>query len=103
MSDAIAAAATSLDVVEIGRGGARGGAPVAAPPLGRRARRPAGGREARALRLDAASPAPSTTAASPALLTPYFELANIVMLFLLAVVLVGVQWGRGPAIARGDR
>src|SRR5262249_11864270 len=29
----------------------------------------------------------------------YFDLANIVMLFLLTVVLVGVKWGRGPAVA----
>jgi len=31
-------------------------------------------------------------------LLPYFELANIVMLFLLAVVLVAVKLGRGPAV-----
>ncbi len=31
-------------------------------------------------------------------LLPYFDLANIVMLFLLAVVLVAVKWGRGPAV-----
>jgi two-component system sensor histidine kinase KdpD len=31
-------------------------------------------------------------------LQPYFDLANIVMLFLLTVVLVAVQWGRGPAV-----
>ncbi len=30
-------------------------------------------------------------------LYPYFDLANIVMLFLLGVVLVAVRWGRGPA------
>jgi two-component system, OmpR family, sensor histidine kinase KdpD len=29
---------------------------------------------------------------------PYFELANIVMLFLLAVVFAGVRLGRGPAV-----
>ena len=29
---------------------------------------------------------------------PYFELANIVMLFLLTVVLVALKFGRGPAI-----
>ncbi|GAB2181250.1 DUF4118 domain-containing protein [Denitratisoma sp. agr-D3] len=28
----------------------------------------------------------------------YFDLANIVMLFLLAVVLIAVRWGRGPAV-----
>ena len=32
------------------------------------------------------------------LLLPYFDLANIVMLFLLTVVLVALKWGRGPAI-----
>jgi two-component system sensor histidine kinase KdpD len=32
-------------------------------------------------------------------LLPYFDLANIVMLFLLTVVLVAVKWGRGPAVA----
>ena len=31
-------------------------------------------------------------------LLPYFDLANIVMLFLLAVVLVAMRWGRGPAV-----
>ena len=31
-------------------------------------------------------------------LEPWFDLANIVMLFLLAVVLVSVRYGRGPAI-----
>jgi two-component system sensor histidine kinase KdpD len=32
------------------------------------------------------------------LLLPYFDLANIVMLFLLTVVLTAVRWGRGPAV-----
>ncbi|HEY4373849.1 MAG TPA: DUF4118 domain-containing protein [Burkholderiales bacterium] len=31
-------------------------------------------------------------------LLPYFDLANIVMLFLLAVVLVALRYGRGPAV-----
>lgn len=31
-------------------------------------------------------------------LFPFFDLANIVMIFLLAVVLVGVRYGRGPAV-----
>ncbi|HEX4326423.1 MAG TPA: two-component system sensor histidine kinase KdpD [Burkholderiales bacterium] len=31
-------------------------------------------------------------------LLPYFDLANIVMLFLLAVVLVALRFGRGPAV-----
>ena len=32
------------------------------------------------------------------LLAPYFEPANIVMVFLLCVALVGMRWGRGPAV-----
>jgi two-component system, OmpR family, sensor histidine kinase KdpD len=31
-------------------------------------------------------------------LLPYFDLANIVMLFLLTVVLIAVKFGRGPAV-----
>jgi len=31
-------------------------------------------------------------------LLPYFDLANIVMLFLLAVVFVAIRFGRGPAV-----
>ena len=38
-----------------------------------------------------------TTIVATALL-PYFDLANIVMLFLLTVVLVALRFGRGPAI-----
>jgi two-component system sensor histidine kinase KdpD len=30
------------------------------------------------------------------LLTPFFDLSNVVMLYLLAVVLVAVRFGRGP-------
>ena len=42
--------------------------------------------------------APRDDAGRERLCCRYFELANIVMLFLLTVVLVAVQWGRGPAI-----
>jgi len=38
----------------------------------------------------------TTLAATP--LLPYFDLANIVMLFLLAVVGTAVKYGRGPAV-----
>jgi two-component system sensor histidine kinase KdpD len=38
------------------------------------------------------------TTAVAALLFPAFDLANLVMLFLLTVVLVGMRFGRGPAI-----
>lgn len=39
----------------------------------------------------------ATTLVATSLL-PYFDLANIVMLFLLTVVLVALKWGRGPAV-----
>ncbi|HEY8100698.1 MAG TPA: two-component system sensor histidine kinase KdpD [Burkholderiaceae bacterium] len=39
----------------------------------------------------------TTLIATP--LLGYFELANIVMLFLLSVVLIAVRFGRGPAVA----
>ena len=45
-----------------------------------------------------ASVACGVTAAMAFLLSQYFDPANIVMLFLLAVVLVGVRLGRGPAV-----
>ena len=35
---------------------------------------------------------------SAALLAPYFDPVNIVMVFLLCVALVGMRWGRGPAV-----
>src|SRR6202022_2527421 len=38
----------------------------------------------------------TTLIAAP--LQPYFDLANIVMLFLLTVVLIAVKLGRGPAV-----
>jgi two-component system sensor histidine kinase KdpD len=38
------------------------------------------------------------TALVAAPLLRYFDLANIIMLFLLTVVLVAVKWGRGPAV-----
>ena len=38
----------------------------------------------------------TTALATP--LSDYFDLANIIMLFLLAVVLVAVRYGRGPAV-----
>ena len=38
----------------------------------------------------------TTAIATP--LREYFDLANIVMLFLLAIVLIGVSLGRGPAV-----
>ncbi len=46
--------------------------------------------------MGAAGLSATTLVATP--LLPYFDLANIVMLFLLTVVLVAVKCGRGPAV-----
>jgi two-component system sensor histidine kinase KdpD len=95
LSDALAALAPDVDRIEVGQGPA---APAAMPPA-----RPAGPlwpeRSAHAVRraLLAALICAATTAVSHALV-PFFDLANIVMVFLLAVVLSGVWLGRGPAV-----
>src|SRR6202521_1498585 len=97
MSDAIAAAEDSLDVLEIGRGARESGTPLAS----RSAVAPAGpspkAGERRARYLWTMLACLATTAAA-AVLHRYFDLANIVMVFLLTVVLVGARWGRGPAV-----
>ncbi|HXN15532.1 MAG TPA: two-component system sensor histidine kinase KdpD [Usitatibacter sp.] len=98
MSDAIAAAEDDLDVIEIGRGARQAGAPVAVrpppvtPALDPRARE-------RQIRYGWTVGACVVTTLAALALNPYFNLANLVMLFLLTVVLVGARWGRGPAIA----
>jgi len=40
----------------------------------------------------------AAAALASTLLDPFFDLANIVMMFLLAVVLIAVRFGRGPAV-----
>jgi two-component system sensor histidine kinase KdpD len=96
MSDAIAAADDRLDVLEIGRGTREAGAPLPLPPAA--AAPPSPKTAERSLRYVFTVVACIATTAAGFLLYPAFDLANIVMLFLLTVVLVGVQWGRGPAI-----
>jgi len=97
MSDALAAASEHFDVVEIGKGGSEGGAPVAAPtfkaPTGPSPR--AAEKRARYLYTLLAC-AFATWVLT--LLPVKFELANIAMLYMLTALLAGVQWGRGPAI-----
>ncbi len=97
MSDAIAAAEDTLDVLEIGRGARESGTPLPARPAIAPAEPSpkAGERRARYLWTMLACVA---TTASAAILHRYFDLANIVMVFLLTVVLVGARWGRGPAV-----
>ncbi len=96
MSDAIAKASPSLDVIEIGRGGADAGTPVTAPVLPPDLNSPRAA-EKRLRYLWTAGVCVATTLVSWALF-PRFDLATVVLLFMLAVVLVAVRWGRGPAI-----
>ena len=95
MSDSIAAAEESLDVLEIGRGARESGAPLPARPPSDESSPKAAERKLRYIWTTLASIA---TTAAAALLFRYFELTNIAMVFLLTVVLVGALWGRGPAI-----
>jgi two-component system sensor histidine kinase KdpD len=96
MSDAIAALSDDIDVVEIGRGGERGGTPVTATKV---AVEPAGPRAGeKRFRYLWTGLACLATTLCLTLLNLEFDLANVAMLYMLVVVLVGVQWGRGPAI-----
>ncbi len=93
----VGALAPDLDVIAIGRGATatrdETPIPVRTPGVGGER-----GRERwRAYGLAVAAVA--TVAGTATVLLPYFDLANIVMLFLLAVVLVAVRLGRGPAVA----
>ena len=96
MSDAIAKSAPNLDVIEIGRGGSDAGTPVTAPVLPPDLVSPRAA-EKRLRYLWTAGVCLGTTLVSWALY-PHFDLATVVLLFMLAVVLVAVRWGRGPAI-----
>jgi two-component system sensor histidine kinase KdpD len=93
LTEAVGALGADLDVIQI-----------ALPPRGREAvARPAAGEAVARARPDWTGYAMSALvcAAAAAIAAPLhnvFELANIVMVFLLAVVLVAVRWGRGPAV-----
>ena len=97
MSDAIASASDHFDVVEIGRGGASASTPVDAPTFKAEPVAPARRAEKRVRYIWTALACAFTTTVLTAL-SPNFDLANVAMLYMLTVLLVGVQWGRGPAI-----
>jgi len=95
-SDAIAAASPNIDVIEIGRGGAEAGTPVTVAPL--RADMQGSRVGEKRLRYLWTALASLGTALASLALYPHFDLATVVLLFMLTVVLVAVRWGRGPAI-----
>jgi two-component system, OmpR family, sensor histidine kinase KdpD len=93
----LATLAPDIDLIEVGRAGpvADGRAPAGAPPLtdaetGERTRR-----KARRYWTSAAGCVAVTLACMP--LAVHFDRSNIVAIFILTVVLVGVRLGRGPA------
>ncbi len=86
--------APDIDVIEVGRG-------TAQPAPLRTAEQDDDAdprRSAKRLRYLWAALACLATTLVAAPLSGYFDLANIVMLFLLTVVLVALKWGRGPAV-----
>ena len=96
LAEKTAALAPEIDLIEIGRGEAptveRAGAAAPALPVDDTRR------VARRLRYVWALAACAVTTLIALVLVPYFDLANLVMIFLLSVVLVGVRWGRGPGV-----
>ncbi|MDQ3027568.1 MAG: DUF4118 domain-containing protein [Pseudomonadota bacterium] len=96
MSDAVAAASDQFDVIEIGNVGAESRAP-AQPTFTRPPLSLPKSAENRMRYVWTALASAFTTLVLTAL-GQGFDLANVAMLYMLTVLLVGVQWGRGPAI-----
>ena len=98
MSDQIASASDRFDVVEIGRAGADSAAAATVVPSFKAAEKPAPRRAEKRARYFWTLLACAFTTLVLTLLTPGFALVNVALLYMLTVVLAGVQWGRGPAI-----
>ena len=91
----IGAFAPDIDLIEVGRGTAQQPVPQRDPDVEGETDPRRGTKRMRFLWAFLACLA-TTVIATP--LLPYFDLANIVMLFLLTVVLIALKWGRGPAV-----
>lgn len=94
LAQAVADSAPDIDRFEVGQPPTARPAP--APRLSEANDDPATGQQVRRYLLAAAACAATTLLCHG--LVPYFDLANIVMVFLLAVVGVAVWLGRGPAV-----
>ena len=96
LAQRVAEVAPDIDLIEIGRAEAvvADRAPATPPTAEEDDPR----RDAKRLRYALAIAACAFTTLVATALLPYFELANIVMLFLLTVVLVALKFGRGPAV-----
>jgi two-component system sensor histidine kinase KdpD len=97
MSDQIASSSESLDVIEIGRAGTDAGTQVQAPTFNTADLESSRVGEKRVRYVWTVAACALTTAIASAIY-PSFELATIVTFYMLAVVLLAVKWGRGPAI-----
>ncbi len=96
LADKLAVASDDIDLIEIGAGGKEQGTVFLAPTLPADAADPRAG-EKRLRYMKTTGICLAVTAAAM-VVHAQLELANIVMLFLLAVILIAVWWGRGPAI-----
>jgi two-component system sensor histidine kinase KdpD len=96
LADQLAAASEDIDLIEIGEGGKGEGTQIAAPTIAADVVNPRAG-EKRLRYMKTAGICLGVTLVAMAV-HAYFELTNIVMLLMLAVILVAVRWGRGPAI-----
>jgi two-component system sensor histidine kinase KdpD len=92
----VAKLAPDIDVIEIGRGEMRAAPPSDLSAGAEVTEDPRRVAKRLAYVWTLAACAATTLVATP--LRFYFDLANIVMLFLLTVVLVAVKFGRGPAV-----
>src|SRR5262249_36014365 len=97
LSDRIASTDESLDVIEIGRGGAEAGKPIEAPPL-KAPDAPGSRRAGKRFPYVWTVLASALTTALASMVYPSFELVTIAMFYMLAVVLLAVRFGRGPAV-----
>jgi two-component system sensor histidine kinase KdpD len=97
LSDRIASAAESIDVIEIGRGGTEAGNPIVAPVM-KAADDPGSRVTEKRLRYLWTVVASALTTIVASAMYPTFELTTIAMIFMLAVVLLAVRFGRGPAV-----
>jgi two-component system sensor histidine kinase KdpD len=96
LSERLAAESDDIDLIEIGAAGKETGPKVGAISFAVDTRDPRAGEK----RLRYAWTAGLSIAATAIamVLHRYFEPANLVMVYFLAVILIAVRWGRGPAI-----
>ncbi len=96
LSERLAAESDDIDLIEIGAAGRDSGPRITASPLAV----DTSGARVGEKRLRYAWTTGSCLVATIAALVAhrYFEPANLVMFYLLAVILIAVRWGRGPAI-----